>query len=179
MKIITCTLALSLVTLALGQQASSQAPSSSQQQQSSAAPGSSAASPAPTTQAPSVTVITSFQQSVSLSGTSRVQVTVSVPVVITSTIAPAQPTGSSGGNGGNATQPAGNATSTSTTPTTYPTAASTAGPNGQGGQVAPSPGGSNPALGPDDNYISGAKKLVAGGVTILLGLGLGVAAQLM
>ncbi|QRW19111.1 hypothetical protein RhiXN_00517 [Rhizoctonia solani] len=174
MKIITCTLALSLVTLAW--------------QQSSAAPGSSAASPAPTTQAPSVTVITSFQQSVSLSGTSRVQVTVSVPVVITSTIAPAQPTGSSGGNGGNATQPAGNATSTSTTPTTYPTAASTAGPNGQGGQVAPSPGGSNrrsndgvfeAALGPDDNYISGAKKLVAGGVTILLGLGLGVAAQLM
>ncbi|CCO29353.1 hypothetical protein RSOLAG1IB_02699 [Rhizoctonia solani AG-1 IB] len=190
MRIIASALtALSLAAFALGQQASSQAPSSSQsqsnsqaqsssqQQQSSAAPASSGGSAAPsTTQAPIVTTITSFIQTVSLSGPSRIQVTVSSPTVIVSTILPTQPTASSGGG---ATQPAGNATSTSTTPTTYPTAASTVGPNGQGGQVAPSPGGSNPALGPDDDYISGARQIVVGGATILLGLGLGAVVQLM
>ncbi|CAE7231871.1 unnamed protein product [Rhizoctonia solani] len=174
--------ALSLATLVLGQASSSQqAQTSSQQPQTSAAAsgnGSSSGSAAATTAAPSVVVITSFQQSVSLSGTNRALVTISIPVVISSTVAQAQPTGSTGGNG--TQQPGGSATaSTSTTPTTLPTAASTIGVNGQGGQVAPSPGGSNPATGPDDNYISGARQLAIGGMTVMLGFGVAMAAQMM
>ncbi|CAE6433431.1 unnamed protein product [Rhizoctonia solani] len=175
--------ALSLATLALGQASSSQQVQSTSQQpqQSSAAAsgnGSSSGSAAVTTAPPSVVVTTSYQQTISLSGPNRAQVTISVPVVISSTIVQAQPSGSAGGSG--TQQPAGSGTtSTSTTPTTLPTAASTVGANGQGGQVAPSPGGSNPALGPDDNYISGARQLAIGGVTVLLGFGAAMAVQMM
>ncbi|CAE6349349.1 unnamed protein product [Rhizoctonia solani] len=172
--------ALSLATLALGQASSSQQAQSTQQQQSSAAAsgnGSSSGSAAATTAAPSVVVTTSYQQSLSLSGPNRAQVTISIPVVISSTIAQAQPSGSSGGSG---TQQPGSATaSTSTTPTTLPTAASTAGVDAQGGQVAPSPGGSSSSSGPDDNYISGARQLAMGGVTLLLGFGVAAVAQMM
>ncbi|KAJ1311194.1 hypothetical protein OPQ81_009695 [Rhizoctonia solani] len=179
MKIITSAIVtLSLATLALGQASSSQQAQSSSQQQQSSAAGSSSGSAAATTAAPSVVVTTSFQQSVSLSGTNRAQVTVSIPVVISSTVQQAQPTGSSGGTGSQ--QSGGAATSsTSTKPTTTVTASATIGVNGQGGQVAPSPGGSNPAYGPDDSYISGAGQLAVGSVTVLLGLGAAMVFQMI
>ncbi|KAG8755783.1 hypothetical protein FRC12_010783 [Ceratobasidium sp. 428] len=109
------------------------------------------------------------------SGPSRAQLTTTVPINITITPAAPAPTAPAG----NGTAPAGNGNgTTSSTPTTYPFAPTSVDPGAAGGQTAPSPGSKgNPAMGPDDDYISGARQLAVGGVTLVLGLGLAIVAQ--
>jgi len=115
----------------------------------------------------------------SFSGPSRAEISVSVPIPITIQPATTAVTTAAGGNG---TVPAGSAgggtATTSSTPTTYPYAASTVDVGAQGGQTAPSPGSSsNPAMGPGDGYIAGARQLAVGGVTLALGLGMAIVVQ--